>query len=132
MPDWQERITRETPPQIRLEHVVRYAAAAPLVADNPWCDLGCGTGLAAEEAGLSPSRALLIDVDDEVATEAASRFPNAEALGVRLDLSREEGVQFVREQTGDWHGTCITCFELIEHLDNFVPLVGFLIERAEA
>jgi len=130
MPDWQERITRETPPQIRLEHVVRYAAAVPLIAGGDWCDLGCGTGLAAEEAGASPARALFVDVDADVAAEAAARFPEAEATGVRLDVSREEGVQYVRKQLADWDSPCITCFELIEHLDNFVPLVEFLIERA--
>jgi 2-polyprenyl-3-methyl-5-hydroxy-6-metoxy-1,4-benzoquinol methylase len=132
MPDWQERITRETPPQIRLEHVVRYAAAAPLIAGGSWCDLGCGTGLAAEEAGLTPARALLVDVDNGAAVEAASRFPAAETHDIALDLSRDDGVQVAREQLADWNELCITCFELIEHLDNFAPLVRFLVERAGA
>ena len=134
MPDWQERITRETPPQIRLEHVVRYAAAAPLIAAGvPWCDLGCGTGLAAEEAfdGVSPARALLVDVDSDAAVEAAARFPKGEANDIALDLSRDDGVQVLRDLIADWDGPCITCFELIEHLDNFAPLVRFLVERAE-
>ncbi len=29
MPDWQERITRDTKPAIRVEHDLRYAVAAP-------------------------------------------------------------------------------------------------------
>jgi hypothetical protein len=135
MPDWQERITRDTPPQIRLEHVVRYAAAAPLVLGGaPWCDLGCGTGLAAEEAfaGGSPTRALLIDVDDGIAAEAAARFPKADTRHIALDLSRDDGVQVVREVIADWDGPCITCFELIEHLDDVGPLVRFLGECGEA
>jgi SAM-dependent methyltransferase len=132
MPDWQERITRETPPQIRLEHVVRYAAAAPLIAGAAWCDLGCGTGLAAEEAGVSPSRALFVDVDNEVAVDAAARFPDADAYDIALDLSRDDGVHALRDLLADWDGLCITCFELIEHLDNFTPLVRYLVDRAEA
>ena len=131
MPDWQERITRETPPQIRLEHVVRYAAAAPIILGGaPWCDLGCGTGLAAEEAfdGGSPARALLVDVDGGVAVEAAARFPQADAMDIALDLSRDDGVQVVRDLIADWDAPCITCFELIEHLDDFAPLVRFLVE----
>jgi SAM-dependent methyltransferase len=131
MPDWQERITRETPPQIRLEHVVRYAAAAPLIAGAAWCDLGCGTGLAAEEAGVSPKRALFVDVDNDVAVEAAARFPEADAADIALDLSRDDGVQALRELVEDWEGLCITCFELVEHLDNFVALVRFLGDRAQ-
>ena len=41
MIDWQERITRETGAAIRVEHRVRYALAAPLIARAPlWADLG--------------------------------------------------------------------------------------------
>jgi SAM-dependent methyltransferase len=132
MPDWQERITRETPPQIRLEHVVRYAAATPLIAGSSWCDLGCGTGLAAEEAGAAPKRALFVDVDNAVAVDAAARFPDAETSDIALDLSREDGVQVLRDLLAGWDDLCITCFELVEHLADFTPLLRFLVERAEA
>jgi len=135
MPDWQERMTHETPPQIRLEHVVRYAAAIPLLASgSPWCDLGCGTGLAAAEAfgDTQPSRALLVDLTQEIADEAAGRFASAERTALGLDLSTEEGVGVVGRQLLELDGACITCFELIEHLDGFVPLVRLLIERAAA
>jgi SAM-dependent methyltransferase len=132
MPDWQERITRETPPQIRLEHVVRYAAVAPLIEGAAWCDLGCGTGFAAEEAGVRPARALFVDVDNDVAVDAAARFPDADAYDIALDLSRDDGVQALRDLLADWDAPCITCFELIEHLDNFTPLVRHLVERAGA
>jgi 2-polyprenyl-3-methyl-5-hydroxy-6-metoxy-1,4-benzoquinol methylase len=132
MPDWQERITRETPPQIRLEHVVRYAAAVPLIAGGSWCDLGSGSGLAAEEAGAAPKRALFVDVDNAAAVDAAARFPDAEANDIALDLSRDDGVQALRDLLADWDGLCITCFELIEHLDDFRPLLRFLAERAGA
>jgi 2-polyprenyl-3-methyl-5-hydroxy-6-metoxy-1,4-benzoquinol methylase len=134
VPDWQERIARDTPPQIRLEHVVRYAAAAPIVARSYWCDLGCGTGLAAAEAFRSapPARALLVDIDGAAAEEAAARFPQTQTTRVALDLSRDDGVDALRQAFAESEEACITCFEVIEHLESFVPLVRFLVERAEA
>ena len=134
MPDWQERLTRETAPQIRLEHLVRYAAALPLVAGGSWCDLGCGTGIAAEEAfGVTrPARALLVDIDAGVAEEAAARFPETDAAALAIDLSDEDGVDALRARLADWEETCITCFEVMEHLGSFVPLAGLLTERAGA
>ena len=68
MPDWQERITRDTEPAIRVEHQLRYALAAPIVhASALWCDLGCGTGVGAAHGlgGKLPGRTLLVDVVDD-------------------------------------------------------------------
>ena len=134
VPDWQERITRESAPPIRLEHLVRYAAAVPLVAGGSWCDLGCGTGIAAGEAfgETLPARALLVDIEAGVAEEAAARFPQTQAVALALDLSREEGVDTLRAKLADWEETCVTCFEVIEHLESFVPLAKLLSERAGA
>ena len=68
MPDWQERITRDTEPAIRVEHQLRYSLAAPLVhASALWCDLGCGTG--------------------HLTTTLAERWPAARVVGV--DSSQE-------------------------------------------
>ena len=134
MPDWQERITSDTAPQIRLEHIVRYGAATPLVAGASWCDLGCGTGLAPGEAfrDAPPARALLVDVDGRVAEEAAARFPQTETTALELDLSDDSAAGELREKLAQWPEACITCFEVIEHLASFVPLVTLLTERAEA
>jgi hypothetical protein len=56
MIDWQERITRETPPAVRVEHDTRYRIAAALIAESAvWCDLGCGNGVAAGAATLRAS-----------------------------------------------------------------------------
>ena len=56
MPDWQERITKETAPAIRVEHDVRYAAAAPLVlASAAWADLGGAPRPMEPTAGLEPA-----------------------------------------------------------------------------
>src|SRR5258706_8834781 len=74
MPDWQERITRESEPELRAEHELRYELAAPLIRGaGVWGDLGCGNGVAAARvvAGQPPSHALLVDVDPG-AVETAS------------------------------------------------------------
>ena len=123
MPDWQERITRETPPQIRLEHVVRYAAAVPLIAarlvvrprlrDGP---RGRGGGRRAEARALRRRRRR------RWRSEAAARFPDAEATTSRSTSRATTACRpcAICSRTGD--GPCITCFELIEHLDDFGPL----------
>jgi hypothetical protein len=81
---------------------------------------------------VSPGRALLVDVDGDAAVEAAARFPDGDANDIALDLSRADGVQALRELIADWDAPCITCFELVEHLEDFAPLARFLVERAEA
>ncbi len=64
MPDWQERITRHTHPEVRVEHDLRYRLAEPLILGaRTWADLGCGNGVAAGDVvggafarrGLPPS-----------------------------------------------------------------------------
>lgn len=136
MPDWQERITRETAPAIRVEHELRYAAAAPLVhASAAWCDLGCGTGLGAA-AGLGrpyAGTAILVDVD-EGAIEQARMTVEADALvALTADLADPAGIERVRAEllgAAPEGRRCVTCFETIEHLPSFVPLVELLIELA--
>ena len=137
MPDWQERITRDTEPSIRVEHQLRYALAAPLVrASALWCDLGCGTGVGAAKAlgGRVPAHALLVDVAADALEHARRELPGDNVSTMQADLSTEDGVASVvaalTEQAGDGPAT-ITCFECIEHLDSFVPLVSALVQLAE-
>jgi SAM-dependent methyltransferase len=137
MPDWQERITRETAPSIRVEHELRYAAAAPLVhASAAWCDLGCGTGLGAA-AGLGvpyAGTALLVDAD-ETAVEQARTTVAAQALvPLTADLTSPADLERVREEllkAAPDARRSVTCFEVIEHLATFVPLVELLVKLAE-
>jgi hypothetical protein len=137
MPDWQERITRETAPAIRVEHELRYAAAAPLVhASAAWADLGCGTGLAAA-AGLGTpygGTALLVDVDEGAVEQARTTVPAETAVPLVADLTDPAALAQVRAQllaaTPDAR-RCVTCFETLEHLSSFVPLVELLVELAE-
>jgi len=137
VPDWQERITRDTEPAIRVEHQLRYALAAPLIqASELWCDLGCGTGVGAARAldGKLPGRALLVDVAADALETARRELPGENVSTMQADLSSEEGVAAVvaalTEQAGDGPAT-VTCFECIEHLASFAPLVGALVQLAE-
>lgn len=134
MADWQERITRDTKPSIRAEHDLRYAAAAPIVGSAPvWCDLGCGAGVAAADAlgDAELGRVVLVDADAGALDQAGRDLRARETVRVQADLATEEGIAAVRAALGDGPGA-ITCFEVIEHLTTFVPLVEALVALAEA
>jgi Methyltransferase domain len=134
--DWQERITRDTSPAIRIEHRVRYAMAAPVVADaSVWADLGCGNGIAASEAlgERLPERVILVD-NSEDALAQARRELNAGAISTfQADLTSPDDLDRIRrELTADGgSGGCVTAFEVIEHLTDFVPVIELLVELAE-
>src|SRR4051812_25851941 len=114
MPDWQERITRETEPAIRAEHDARYKLASPLILGAPeWCDLGCGTGIAAAAAldGGFEGRAVLVDVDEVVARDAATELDVRDATAIGADLATADGVA---KALGELHdGAVVTCFEVV-------------------
>ena len=137
MPDWQERITRHTHPAVRVEHDLRYRLAAPLVREaTAWCDLGCGHGVAAAAAlgGAFSGRAVLVDVAADAVESAARELgASVDAVPLVADLTDDEEIAKVRaallETPGD---RVVTCFEVIEHLTNFVPLVTLLSELAQA
>jgi hypothetical protein len=139
MPDWQERVTRESEPAIRAEHELRYGLAAPLMAGAAlWCDLGCGSGVAAAsalEGREPPARIVLVDVAEDALEDARRELRVDDALTLRADLSNADDVARVRaallEQAPGAGTRCITCFETIEHLASFVPLVELLVELAE-
>jgi 2-polyprenyl-3-methyl-5-hydroxy-6-metoxy-1,4-benzoquinol methylase len=126
MPTWQERITHNTEPAIRVEHDLRYRYAGPAIAGAKlWCDLGCGNGVAAAAARPDDftGEILLVDVDADALRVAASEVPGARTLQANLsdpgDVAKLAG-----ELKGK--GTVITCFEVIEHLETFVPLIQML------
>lgn len=137
MSGWQERVDSGTDPQVLLEHVARYRFTSRLATTaGTWIDLGCGNGLPAELAFGERSRArhvLLVDRDADALIAAAERFAGdgtetaAYDLGSDKDLAELEAR--VRALVGDGDG-CVTCFELIEHLDGFVPLLGLLTRLA--
>lgn len=130
MTDWQERITRDTKPSIRVEHELRYALAAPIVAAaSTWCDLGCGSGVAAADAlgETELGRVLLVDADAEALRTAGRDLRARELTRLAADLSAPEGIAAVRDALGTTDGAAVTCFEVVEHLETFVPLVELLL-----
>jgi hypothetical protein len=134
--DWEERITSDTNPGVRIEHEVRYRFAAPLIREAPvWCDLGCGNGLAAASAldGPISGRAVLIDFAEHVLRQAEREIEAAAVVTLQADLTSDDELRSVRDALAAEGGAggCVTCFEVIEHLSTFVPLVETLVELAE-
>jgi len=132
--EWQERITRETPPSIRIEHELRYAMAAPLVRGaSTWLDLGCGAGVAAAAAlgGEGPARAVLVDASADALSEAVRDVPATDVVPVEADLATDDGLEAVRAALGEARDGVATCFEVIEHLESFVGVLGLLVGLAE-
>jgi len=135
--DWQERVDTRTDPQVMLEHLARYRFVAPLVAaTDVWLDLGCGTGIAGEalvDAGVRPGRIVLVDRDAEALAAAERRFAARETEPLALDLASKAGLAELearmRALCSDRAG-CASCFEVIEHLEDFGPLVALLVSLA--
>jgi SAM-dependent methyltransferase len=136
MPEWQERLTRDTRPAIRAEHDLRYRVAAPLISSSPvWVDLGCGAGVAATDAlaGTRAGHAVLVDFSQEAVDEAAATVPADQITGVRADLCNQADVARVREAAvAAGRDGAITCFEVIEHLSTFVPVLELMVELTGA
>jgi SAM-dependent methyltransferase len=135
MPEWQERIVRDTRPAIRAEHDLRYAAAAPIVLASPvWCDLGCGSGVAAaDELGdRFDGHAVLVDVAQDALDEATAIVHAGATTSVHADLSSDEDLRRVREAVlaAGADGT-VTCFEVVEHLESFAGLLRLLRDLAD-
>ena len=139
MPDWQERITRDTAPVLRAEHGLRYRLAAPLVANAAvWCDLGSGNGVAAADVfgGSLSGRAILVDVASDAVEAAAGELRAAgitEVAPLTADLTDAGALDRIRTALLETPGErVVTCFEVVEHLSTFVPLIQLLSELAEA
>jgi 2-polyprenyl-3-methyl-5-hydroxy-6-metoxy-1,4-benzoquinol methylase len=124
----EQRITEASHPVVRLEHALRYRAAAPLVlAGDTWCDLGCGTGVSAAAAALGyGGRVVLVDNSVEALTEAAQRVRGVETVTVAADLATEEGLAAVAAALGGADDVTVTCLGVLEQLDPVEPLVEFL------
>jgi SAM-dependent methyltransferase len=134
MSDWQERITQDTAPAIRAEHELRYRIAAPLiVTSGTWADLGCGNGLAAAAAldARRPRRMVLIDLEPETVAEAARQLEAPPDSGLAADLTDPSDLERIAEMLGSREEqTVVTCFEVLEHLAAFVPLIEWTKELA--
>jgi SAM-dependent methyltransferase len=135
-PDWEERISRDTNPAIRIEHEARYRMAVPAIREAlVWCDLGCGNGIAAAAAlgGSFGGRAVLVDVAEDALRQAEREIDAGRTVTLAADLNDEADLRRVRDGlvADDDAGGCITCFEVVEHLTSFVPLVEMLVDLVE-
>jgi SAM-dependent methyltransferase len=134
MSDWQERITQETAPAIRVEHELRYRLAAPLIAAaGTWADLGCGNGLAAAAAlgAERPGRLVLVDRDPDVVARAALELAGEDAVELPGDLTDPGLLGQIGEALVAGDGTAVvTCFEVVEHLATFLPLIEWSTQLA--
>lgn len=134
MSNWQERITRETPPAIQAEHELRYRLAAPLIAGSSvWADLGCGNGVAAVNAleGRRPRHAVLVDLEADAVTRAAQELGMADVAQFTGDLTDAALLERIGAELRDRDGArVVTCFEVVEHLSTFGPLLEWAGELA--
>jgi SAM-dependent methyltransferase len=134
MSDWQERITRETAPAIRAEHELRYRIVAPLIAaSSAWADLGCGTGVAALSAlgEIRPEHAVLVDVEQEVVAGAARELAVADTAQIAGDLTDHDDLTRIEAALLSVDGErVVSCFEVIEHLSTFIPLLEWSVALA--
>jgi 2-polyprenyl-3-methyl-5-hydroxy-6-metoxy-1,4-benzoquinol methylase len=131
--EWQERITGETPPSIRIEHELRYALAVPIIRSaGTWLDLGCGAGVGSTAAlrGHSAQRAVLVDASADALSEAARDVPATATVPVTADLTSDDGLNAVRAALGDARDGVATCFEVVEHLEQYTGVVELLVELA--
>jgi hypothetical protein len=127
MSNWQERITRDTAPEIRAEHELRYRLAAQLVGTSAvWADLGCGSGVGAAAAfgDRRPGRAVLIDLDADAVSSATEELAVPDTRQLTGDLTDPRILRDVEEAILAVDGDrIVTCFEVVEHLSTFVPLL---------
>src|SRR3954471_1006699 len=130
-------MTRAGGPALRAEQRLRYSLVRELVQGSAlWCDLGCGTAVeaAAGLGGANAQRVLLVDRSQEALEEARRQFQGQEVLTRQCDLAHHDGRASVAAEIGEHSGggpVTITCFDCIEQLESFVPLVSGLVELAE-
>ncbi len=138
MSNWQERITRDTPPAIVAEHDLRYRLVAPLItASAVWADLGCGSGVAAGAAldGRLPPEVVLVDLELDAVGQAAQELGATDAVKLDGDLTDPGVLARVRAALLSVDGDrVVSCFEVVEHLSTFVPLLEWsaALAREEA
>lgn len=131
----EERIDTNSDPRLVLEHVARYRFAAPAVTRGDlWIDLGCGAGVAAREAlaGRIPDRVVLVEKDPVALSAARDALPGSGVEALELDLASSRGLEELERHLslGAVPGACVTCFEVIEHLDDFSTLIAALVRLA--
>jgi hypothetical protein len=138
MPGWEERIDRSTDSALIAEHVARYRFAMPVVRSSAlWVELGCGNGLAARDAlaGSFEAKLMLVDNDQSALEAASEELGSSNPETLLADLSLSADLERVEERIASLDtgaGGCITCFETVEHLPSFPPLLQLLTRLSAA
>jgi 2-polyprenyl-3-methyl-5-hydroxy-6-metoxy-1,4-benzoquinol methylase len=98
------------------EHVARYHFAARLARHKKVIDLGCGTGYGTAELSETAESVVGVDVSDDAILEARQEF-------TRPNLSfQTASVTELPFPDANFH--LGVCFEVIEHLDDYRPLLA--------
>jgi hypothetical protein len=133
MPDWQERITRQTDPALRAEHQLRYAAIEPLLAGSvAWCELGAENAPPAVPRPPFAGRLILVGADRDDVAQARQRAQGEDVVEVVANLEKREDIQRVSDALRDapQGHRLVTCFGLIERLAGFSLLLDALVAGA--
>lgn len=132
---WEERISPTSDALLVGEHEARYRFARQAIASaDVWCDLGCGTG-AGSVRGLGdvlPSDVVLVDADTEALDAVARTFGDRSPETRQVDLTSADELTALGERLTRSGGSIVlTCFEVIEHLSDFIPLIEWLSSMAD-
>ena len=105
--------------ELHHEHVHRYRFAATVAAGRRVLDLGCGEGYGAAILSGGAQRVTGVDIDREAVASASARYG-------------DRGIEFVVAPATDvplpdGSVDLITCFEVIEHVDDPAGLVAEVV-----
>lgn len=108
----------QTPKRIVDDHVERYRFAAQFVPGKRVLDLACGTGYGSRMlAGAGAKEVIGVDISKEVVAYARKTFGME-----RVSFATGDICTFKTGQAFD----VITCFETIEHVENYSGALGNL------
>jgi SAM-dependent methyltransferase len=97
-----------------LHHVMAYARALPLVVSKSVLDIGCGTGYGTKLLSEAADRILGVDYS-KVAIDYAK---------LAVPLNCEFRLCDVEKELPVWKPDIITCFQVLEHLDDPSEIVS--------
>jgi hypothetical protein len=139
MADRHEHVASAAEAAARAERELRYSLAAPLIAGAAlWCDLagpGAAAAAGALASGATPVHSVLVGSDSGDVEQAQRELRLAASSALTADLSDAADLERVRAELLEHAGDgvrCVTCFEVLQDLSDFAPLVRLLSELAEA
>jgi hypothetical protein len=132
---WEERISPTSDALLVGEHEARYRFARHAIEHaDVWCDLGCGTGAGSVRAlgDVLPADVVLVDADPEALDAVGRTFGDRTPETRQVDLTSTDELAALGERlTSGGGAVLLTCFEVIEHLVDFVPLLEWLGAMAD-